>query len=214
MPGVRVETVGTDAGQAGTFEPPPPNHTLMDGARQVRAGEPHEPRSATGHGIGRHRGAAQGRGWEREPAARAGAGRGLRPGRRGHPPLSGPRNANRVLPSRSLRAKLSGPKGNGRPGARVSTVPWEDRGVERARAWSDVGSGRTFGASPCVCVSRSPSPEYRKHKWRVNGVNADNSRVIESAVPCRHPKILPRWAHSIRKPSFATVSAQTLRASA
>jgi len=30
--GVGVETVGTDAGQAGTFEPPFPNHTLMHGA--------------------------------------------------------------------------------------------------------------------------------------------------------------------------------------
>ena len=30
--GVGVETVGTDAGQAGTFEPPFPNHTIMHGA--------------------------------------------------------------------------------------------------------------------------------------------------------------------------------------
>ncbi|MGD8331186.1 MAG: cyclase family protein [Acidobacteriota bacterium] len=30
--GVGVETVGTDAGQAGTFEPPFPNHALMHGA--------------------------------------------------------------------------------------------------------------------------------------------------------------------------------------
>ncbi|MDT8370008.1 MAG: cyclase family protein [Longimicrobiales bacterium] len=30
--GVGVETVGTDAGQAGTFDPPYPNHTLMHGA--------------------------------------------------------------------------------------------------------------------------------------------------------------------------------------
>lgn len=30
--GVGVETVGTDAGQAGTFDPPFPNHTLMHGA--------------------------------------------------------------------------------------------------------------------------------------------------------------------------------------
>jgi kynurenine formamidase len=30
--GVGVETVGTDAGQAGTFNPPFPNHTLMHGA--------------------------------------------------------------------------------------------------------------------------------------------------------------------------------------
>jgi len=29
--GVGVETVGTDAGQAGTFDPPFPNHTLMHG---------------------------------------------------------------------------------------------------------------------------------------------------------------------------------------
>ncbi len=30
--GVGVETVGTDAGQAGTFEPPFPNHSIMHGA--------------------------------------------------------------------------------------------------------------------------------------------------------------------------------------
>jgi len=30
--GVGVETVGTDAGQAGTFDPPFPTHTLMHGA--------------------------------------------------------------------------------------------------------------------------------------------------------------------------------------
>jgi kynurenine formamidase len=29
--GVGVETVGTDAGQAGTFDPPFPNHTTMHG---------------------------------------------------------------------------------------------------------------------------------------------------------------------------------------
>lgn len=33
--GVGVETVGTDAGQAGTFEPPFPNHTLMHGAGKL-----------------------------------------------------------------------------------------------------------------------------------------------------------------------------------
>lgn len=30
--GVGVETIGTDAGQAGTFQPPFPNHTIMHGA--------------------------------------------------------------------------------------------------------------------------------------------------------------------------------------
>jgi kynurenine formamidase len=30
--GVGVETVGTDAGQAGTFDPPFPNHSIMHGA--------------------------------------------------------------------------------------------------------------------------------------------------------------------------------------
>ena len=30
--GVGVETVGTDAGQAGTFDPPFPNHAMMHGA--------------------------------------------------------------------------------------------------------------------------------------------------------------------------------------
>ncbi len=30
--GVGVETIGTDAGQAGTFDPPFPNHTFMHGA--------------------------------------------------------------------------------------------------------------------------------------------------------------------------------------
>ena len=31
---------------------------------------------------------------------------------------------------------------------------------------------------------------------------------------CRHPEILPCWALSIKKSSFATVSARMLRASA
>ncbi len=30
--GVGVETIGTDAGQAGTFDPPFPNHSIMHGA--------------------------------------------------------------------------------------------------------------------------------------------------------------------------------------
>ena len=30
--GVGVETIGTDAGQAGRFDPPFPNHTIMHGA--------------------------------------------------------------------------------------------------------------------------------------------------------------------------------------
>jgi kynurenine formamidase len=30
-----VETVGTDAGQAGAFDPPFPNHTLMHGAGKL-----------------------------------------------------------------------------------------------------------------------------------------------------------------------------------
>jgi len=33
--GVGVETVGTDAGQAGTFDPPFPNHTIMHGAGKL-----------------------------------------------------------------------------------------------------------------------------------------------------------------------------------
>jgi kynurenine formamidase len=33
--GVGVETVGRDAGQAGTFDPPFPNHTLMHGAVNI-----------------------------------------------------------------------------------------------------------------------------------------------------------------------------------
>ena len=32
MLGVGVETIGTDAGQAGTFDPPFPNHGIMHGA--------------------------------------------------------------------------------------------------------------------------------------------------------------------------------------
>ena len=32
MLGVGVETIGTDAGQAGGFDPPFPNHTIMHGA--------------------------------------------------------------------------------------------------------------------------------------------------------------------------------------
>ena len=32
MLGVGVETIGTDAGQAGGFDPPFPNHSIMHGA--------------------------------------------------------------------------------------------------------------------------------------------------------------------------------------
>ena len=70
--GVGVETVGTDAGQAGTFDPPFPNHTIDARRRQVRAGEPVQPRPAAGDRRGRDRGAAQDRERQRQPAARAG----------------------------------------------------------------------------------------------------------------------------------------------
>ena len=33
--GVGVETIGTDAGQAGGFDPPFPNHTIMHGAGKL-----------------------------------------------------------------------------------------------------------------------------------------------------------------------------------
>ena len=59
--GVGVETIGTDAGQAGTFDPPFPNHTIMHGAGQVRAGEPVQPRSAAADRRGRDRRAAEDR---------------------------------------------------------------------------------------------------------------------------------------------------------
>ena len=68
--GVGVETVGTDAGQAGTFDPPfPESH---DHARrgQVRPREPVQPRSAAADRRRRDRRAAQDRERQRQPAAR------------------------------------------------------------------------------------------------------------------------------------------------
>ena len=38
--GVGVETIGTDAGQAGRFDPPFPNHSTMHGAGKFGLGEP------------------------------------------------------------------------------------------------------------------------------------------------------------------------------
>ena len=41
--GVGVETIGTDAGQAGTFDPPFPNHTIMHGAGKFGLASPNFP---------------------------------------------------------------------------------------------------------------------------------------------------------------------------
>ena len=71
--GVGVETVGTDAGQAGTFDPPFPNHATMHGNGRVRVGEFAKPRSAAAYGGHRDRGAAQDCEWEREPGTSLGA---------------------------------------------------------------------------------------------------------------------------------------------
>ena len=70
--GVGVETVGTDAGQAGTFDPPFPNHTIMHGAGKFGLASLTQPGPAAGHRRHRDRRAAQDRRRKREPAPRAG----------------------------------------------------------------------------------------------------------------------------------------------
>src|SRR4051812_25618938 len=97
--GVGVETIGTDAGQGGTFDPPFPNHTIMHGAGvggrrdrdsrgrgghlrpavsephdharrwKVRTGQSVQSRSAAGDGRRGDRGAAEDRGGERKSGA-------------------------------------------------------------------------------------------------------------------------------------------------
>ena len=69
--GVGVETIGTDAGQAGTFDPPFPESHDHARRRQVRAGEPVQSRSAAADRRGRDRRAAEDRERQRQPAARA-----------------------------------------------------------------------------------------------------------------------------------------------
>ena len=71
--GIGVETVGTDAGQAATFDPMFPCHTIMHGANQIRACEPYQSRQAAADRRDRHRAAAQDRQRLGQSAARAGA---------------------------------------------------------------------------------------------------------------------------------------------
>jgi kynurenine formamidase len=75
--GVGVETVGTDAGAAGGFDPPFPVHHFVLGAGKyglTQLANLAEP--AAGRRRGR-RGAAEARGRDRQPGARAGARRRL-----------------------------------------------------------------------------------------------------------------------------------------
>ena len=67
--GVGVETVGTDAGQAGMFDPPFPNHATMHGAGKFGLASLTQSRSAPGDRRGRHRGAAEDRERQRKSAA-------------------------------------------------------------------------------------------------------------------------------------------------
>ena len=68
--GVGVETVGTDAGQAGGFDPPFPNHTIMHGAGKFGLASLAQPRPAAADRRGRDRRAAEDRRGQRQPGAR------------------------------------------------------------------------------------------------------------------------------------------------
>ena len=68
--GVGVETIGTDAGQAGTFDPPFPNHSTMHGAGKFGLASLSNLDQLPRNRRGGHRGAAQDRGWLGQPAAR------------------------------------------------------------------------------------------------------------------------------------------------
>ena len=73
--GVGVETVGTDAGAAHSFDPPFPCHSFLLGAEQVRADPAAEPGPAAGHRRGGDRRAAADRERLGQPGPGAGAGR-------------------------------------------------------------------------------------------------------------------------------------------
>ena len=73
--GIGVETVGTDAGAAHSFDPAVPVPLLRARRRQVRAHPAAEPGPAPRHGCGRARRAAADRVGVRQPGAGAGAGR-------------------------------------------------------------------------------------------------------------------------------------------
>ena len=73
--GVGVETVGTDAGTAHSFDPRVPVPLLPARRRQVRADPAAEPRPAAAHRRGRDRRAAADRRRVGQPGAGAGAGR-------------------------------------------------------------------------------------------------------------------------------------------
>ncbi len=75
--GLGVETVGTDAGAAHSFDPPFPCHSLPARRGQVRPDPAAEPRPAAGDRRGRRRGAAADRRRVRQPGPGAGAGRAL-----------------------------------------------------------------------------------------------------------------------------------------
>ena len=75
--GVGVETVGTDAGQAGGLRSAVPESHDHARRGQVRPGEPAQSRSAAADRRGRDRRAAEDRERQRQPAAGAGAGAAL-----------------------------------------------------------------------------------------------------------------------------------------
>ena len=68
--GVGVETIGTDAGQAGTFDPPFPNHDIMHGAGKFGLASLCNLDQLPADRRGRHRRAAEDRQRQRQPAAR------------------------------------------------------------------------------------------------------------------------------------------------
>ena len=70
--GVGVETVGTDAGQAGTFDPPFPNHTIMHGAGKFGLASLCNLDQLPADRRDRDRRAAEDRRRQRQPLARAG----------------------------------------------------------------------------------------------------------------------------------------------
>ena len=72
--GVGVETVGTDAGQAHSFDPMFPCHTIMHGSNKFGLASLTNLDQLPADGRGGDRAAAEDRQWLRQPAARAGAG--------------------------------------------------------------------------------------------------------------------------------------------
>ncbi len=150
--GVGVETVGTDAGAAHSFDPPFPCHSFLLGRGQVRADPAAEPGPAAGHRRGGDRRAAADRRRLGQPGAGAGAGRAVTDGDRRSPSWSA-----RLLRSAGRRARVRGGRQRELPrhqraARRRRAVSWRPGTRAARRRWPTPTPAPAGGSACCRCT--------------------------------------------------------------